>query len=171
METHDTYSPTATLRDAAAARVRALELGQFTRRDILPLALIGVGIPIGALGNLVERPTAYAFFAAALVLTIVAVGLGARRIHEIGVNSGIPSTAGTRAPLALIIGGLIVAGASLPVTDLFDLPPVTPLAGAFVFVACLIVGSWWAARLAARRLEQARADLAALDTQDTQDTP
>lgn len=163
METHDTYSPAAALRDAAATRVRALELGQFTRRDIPPLAVLILGFTIGTFGNIVEGAAGYLFIGVQLALTLVAVTLGARRIQELGVNAGLPSSGW--APYGLMFVGLFLWFVTLPLRDVFDLHPLTPLVGLVAFIACIIVGSWWAARLAARRLDHARAELAALDAQ------
>lgn len=173
METHSTstapvdYTATAALRDAAQARLAIAEKSRFGTGDYVALISMGASFIVSSLSFLSTSTTVRYLLAAFpfLIASIVFV-VAVRKMHTTGTMSGLDSLArrGPRGPLVLMVIGMIVFAASLPIRDLADLSEwIVPIA-AVVLAASWTAAAFWAARISERELAQAQADVAELET-------
>ncbi len=160
METDTAYSARSALRDAAGARVDMARKSLFTTGDYLASAVIGAALAVQGAAQLADGAWAYALMGFSMVILAAVLIHTMWRTSRAGITSRWSTlTAVSRGPVALLLLGVLVFLASLPVRDVFDLTAWVPVYAVLVTIVCLAAGTWWMSRLARRELADAQREL------------
>lgn len=163
METNETYSTRDALLDVARTRVAAAEKALPTTPLIRwSVPVIAVALAIGSLANVVDGAPWLS-----LIPMLVSIGVAlaaAARMQKEGTYSGFGLLwRKFPAGLVLLVVGLLVAVASLPLHDIFDWSPWVVVATFAGYAALIVVLNEQVMRIGRRDLALARANLADLE--------
>lgn len=132
----------------------------FTTGDYLASAVIGAALAVQGAAQLADGAWAYALMGFSMVILAAVLIHTMWRTSRAGITSRWSTlTAVSRGPVALLLLGVLVFLASLPVRDVFDLTAWVPVYAVLVTIVCLAAGTWWMSRLARRELADAQREL------------
>lgn len=160
MENNTGYSAVSALRDAALARVDMARKSLFTPGDYVVVAVIAGAVALQGASQLADGAWTYVLLGLSMVILAPVLGYVMWRASRAGVTSRSSAlTATSRGPIVLLMLGVLVVVAALPVRDIFDLTRWLPVYAVLVSILCLAAGTWWMSRIARRELAAAQREL------------